>query len=520
LQKIDRNKILLAAVSGLLLTGSFPEINLSWLAWFAIVPLLIAAKGLGFKDGFKIGLLAGLVHYITLLYWLSYTMETYGHLPIYLAVPILFLFSFYLSLFTALFSGTLTLIKLRLLNLLYVIPALWVSLEYIRSFLFTGFPWELLAYSQYNSLHIIQISDILGPYGVSFLLALSNTAVFFGFLYLTGSGRREKKVSGASLALSAIIFLIALSTIWFYGKFRMESTDRVTAGSRKARISVIQGNIEQSEKWDSSLQLSTTEKYLALSGSVIKEKPELVVWPETAAPFYFIYDRALTDTVLRGVAETGVSFLIGSPSLKAGGNGIEYYNSAFLIGPDGKVSGKYDKVHLVPFGEYVPLKKWLPFIGKIVEHVGDFHPGKKGAVISSNGYSIGVLICYELIFPSLSRAEVKNGAGLLVNITNDAWYGKTSAPYQHFSMAAFRAVENRRALVRAANTGISGFVDPSGRVISSTPLFEDAVVTGDIPLMNELTFYTRFGDLFALICLAAAVSSLFIKTKISGLRRQ
>ena len=197
MQKIDKNKIILAIISGLLLTGSFPQTGLSWLAWFALTPLLIAAKDLRFKDGFKIGLLTGLVHNLTLFYWLSYTMETYGHLPIYLAIPILFLFSFYLSLYIAFFSGALTRITVKPLMLFFMIPALWVSLEYIRSFLFTGFPWELTAYSQYKSLHIIQVSDILGPYGVSFLLVLSNAAVFIGFLYLTKSGWQEKKGFGS-----------------------------------------------------------------------------------------------------------------------------------------------------------------------------------------------------------------------------------------------------------------------------------------------------------------------------------
>lgn len=513
LQKIDKNRIILAITSGLLLTGSFPQTGLSWLAWFALTPLLIAAKDLRFKDGFKIGLLTGLVHNITLLYWLSYTMETYGHLPVYLAIPILFLFSFYLSLYIAFFSGLLTRITLKPLMLFFMIPALWVSLEYVRSFLFTGFPWELTAYSQYKSLHIIQVSDIFGSYGVSFLLILSNAAVFIGFLYLTKSGRWGRKVSGVHFASSVLIFLFALTFVWFYGKIRIELTDKTVSDSHKTRISVIQGNIGQSEKWDPALQYSAVKKYLDLSGSVIAEKPELVVWPETAAPFYFLYDTGLTEMVQRRIAETGVSFLVGSPSFIRNKDNLEYYNSAYLIGPDGKAYGKYDKVHLVPYGEYVPLKKWLPFIGKIVENVGDFRSGKKGATISLNGHSLGVLICYELIFPYLSRAEVNNGAGLLVNITNDAWYGKTSAPYQHFSMAVFRAVENRRALVRAANTGISGFIDPSGRIMASTPIFEDAAMTRSIPILKEITFYTRFGDLFAFICIAAAALTLLIKTK-------
>ncbi len=196
------------------------------------------------------------------------------------------------------------------------------------------------------------------------------------------------------------------------------------------------------------------------------------------------------------------TFLFGSPSFDRVNNRVEYYNSAYLISPKGDIYGRYDKAHLVPFGEYIPLKNWFPFLGKIVEHVGDFRPGKKGKTIEWGNHRIGLLICYEIIFPDLSRAMAKNQASLLINITNDAWYGRTSAPYQHFSMAVFRAVENRRALVRSANTGISGFIDPVGRVIDSTELFEDAVKTRTVPLIHETSFYTRFGDVFAMGCLA------------------
>jgi len=180
---------------------------------------------------------------------------------------------------------------------------------------------------------------------------------------------------------------------------------------------------------------------------------------------------------------------------------VDYYNSAFFIHPLGKVAGRYDKVHLVPYGEYVPLKQWLPFVDKIVEQVGDFKTGAAGEVLVSEDYRLGVLICYEGIFPNLSAAMARNGARLLVNITNDAWYGATSAPYQHFSMAVFRAVENRRVLIRSANTGISGFIDPAGRIMGTTPLFEDAVMTREVPQLDILTVYSRHGDWFARLCL-------------------
>ena len=209
--------------------------------------------------------------------------------------------------------------------------------------------------------------------------------------------------------------------------------------------------------------------------------------------------------IIKGIADIPGDFIIGSPCYSHRNNKVEYYNSAYLISSAGHVYGRYDKAHLVPFGEYIPLKRWLPFLGKMVEHVGDFKPGKKGNTLHWNNGKLGFLICYEIIFPDLSRAMAKNQAALLVNITNDAWYGRTGAPYQHFSKAIFRAVENRKALVRSANTGISGFIDPVGRVIDSTDLFQDAVRTHNVPLINQTSFYSRFGDLFAICCLAVMV---------------
>jgi apolipoprotein N-acyltransferase len=508
-------KILLSAASGILLTISFPDAGLSWAAWFAIVPLLVAVKDVKPSQSFRLGLLSGLVHYLTLLYWLSYTMQTYGHLPVYLSVPVLFLLSFYLALYMALFSGLLALIPKGSIAYFFMIPLLWVSTEYMRSFLFSGFPWELLAYSQYNALHIIQVADILGPYGISFVIALSNAAFFSCFLRLSGKLRKDEGIPSHYAVTTLAVFVFFLSVFLYYGKNRIENTGSAVLGAPVVSVSVVQGNISQSEKWDPAFQDSTIEKYANLSRRAAAGKPDLMVWPETAAPFYFTDDVRMTKKVQNAATETGIQFLIGSPSFTINGNDMAFYNSAFMLDKEGKITGKYDKVHLVPFGEYVPFRKWLPFIGKMVEQVGDFSPGEKGSTISLNGHRLGVLICYELIFPYLSRAQVKNGAGFLVNMTNDAWYGETSAPYQHFSMAVFRAVENRRSIVRAANTGISGFIDPSGRITGATSIFEDAVMTRKIPLLNKMTFYTRFGDIFAFFCLSlsAAVFLVIIRRK-------
>jgi apolipoprotein N-acyltransferase len=267
------------------------------------------------------------------------------------------------------------------------------------------------------------------------------------------------------------------------------------------RVAVVQGNIPQAVKWDPAFQISTTQKYIRLSQQTATERPELVVWPETATPFHMHHNKVLTSMVRRGVKSAGTSFLIGSPFFIRRNDRVDYFNSAFLLAPDGDNSPRYDKAHLVPFGEYVPLRRWLPFVGKLVAQVGDFVAGSPGQVLDWQNHRLAPLICYEAIFPELTRAAARNGADLLINLTNDAWYGRTSAPYQHLSLCVFRAVESRRSLIRAANTGISGFIDPTGRIASPTGLFVDAVVSREVPALSTPSVYTRIGDAFAWGCL-------------------
>lgn len=497
-------KFVWAAASGLLLTAAFPKTGISALAWIALVPLMVTVRGMSMRESFRIGMLAGLIHYLTLLYWVAYTVHTFGHLPWLLAVPVLFLLAAYLSLFLGLFAAALPVLDTSPATALVGVPMLWVALEYVRAFLFSGFPWELLAYSQYRHLDLIQSADLIGPFGLSFLIVLANCVFLLLFSRMQPKAGDQQNVS-TRLAVTALAGLLLLAGLDMgYGRQRIRRLDAAMAAAPHRQIAVIQGNIAQEIKWDPKNQLDTLEKYFRLSDAARPAHPDLIVWPETAAPFYFLYNLTLTRRVQKQVAANGHWFLIGSPSVSQREGRTLYFNSAYLLTPAGLVAGRYDKSHLVPFGEYVPFKNWLPFLGKIVEQVGDFQSGQKGSAIAWQSTRIGVLICYEAIFAPLARAEVANGAGLLVNMTNDAWYGRSSAPFQHFSMAVFRAVENRRALVRAANTGISGFIDPAGRILAQTPLFEDAVRTRSVPLLSQESFYTRHGDWFAAVCLMAA----------------
>ncbi len=501
----DIGRYVPAVASGLLLTASFPNVDLNWLAWVALVPLLVTLRDTSARQAMLLGSAMGITHYITLLYWLAYTMRTYGYLPWLLCVPILVLFATVLSTFVALFSALIARWRFGPLAGLVIIPTLWVALEFLRSFAFTGFPWGIIGHSQYAVLPMIQVSDLLGAYGVSFLIVLVNTAVFFYYLRIRNCSWKGDLISKRFVGISLAICLLLVSLNWWYGAWRLAQIDRWLAAAPVKRVKVVQGNISQSVKWDPDFQIETIDTYLRLSRSEKGADPDLLVWPETAMPFYFGHNVPLTSRVEKGIVAIGTPVISGSPAFDRGKDRIEYYNRAYLIDGQGPVLGKYDKSHLVPFGEYVPFKKWLPFLGKIVEHVGDFDRGRIGDTVSWEGHKLGVLICYELIFPYISRAMVRNGANVLINMTNDAWYGRSSAPYQHFSIAVFRAIENRRAMIRSANTGISGFIDPAGRILETTALFEEAAAVRDIPLLSGLTLYTRFGDVFAGACLAATV---------------
>lgn len=512
---IGREKIFLSIISGIALTMGFPLVGFSYAAWFALIFLLFAIRNISVRNSFILGVLTGMVHFATLLYWLIGTMNIYGYLSLWLSGIIFILLVFYLSLYVAAFAGLVSLFCSGSFFALFLIPVFWVCLEYIRSFAFTGFPWGLIGYTQYDHLNLIQISDIFGVYGVSFVIALANAVIFFTLLYVKKEKWHGRHMDARRTAASFLMMLSVFSLIMIYGNARLKSADTMMAESEKLNVAVIQGNIEQAVKWDLKFRTDTIEKYIRLSEQANKDHPDLIVWPETATPFYFKYNIEMTKMVLQAIQAMETHFVVGSPTVEFMEPLDHYYNSAYLVTPDGDIAARNDKVHLVPFGEYVPLKKWLPFINHIVAQVGEFKAGKKGDTLKWGPADIGVLICYEIIFPELASEIVANNAGLLINITNDAWFGKTSAPYQHFSMAVFRAVENRRSLIRAANTGISGFIDPAGRVLKQSALFEEDAMTCSVPVIkNQTTFYNRHGNLLVLGCFI--VLAIIIMIKLAG----
>lgn len=496
-------RVFAAVLSGLLLTAAQPPFNASWLAWIALVPLLAAVKGQSGRIRFNLGFLTGLAHFTTLIYWVVVVLNTYGGLHVLLSVLVLLAFVTYLALYPGLFALLFPVMR-KSPYAVFLGAGAWTAVEFARGWLLTGFPWGLLGYSQGTVPRLIQISDLAGVYGVSFLVAAVNVLVFVLAFDPRPSRKLPTALEGAGLAL-----LIALTL--FYGTHRMREVaeDYSRSGTEPVRTAVVQANIDQAVKWEPAFQEATLSTYLDLSRGAGRSNPDLLVWPETALPFFYQDREGLAQRVRNIAEETGADLLFGTPAYEGSGRSIRYYNRACLFMPGERSLTFYDKVHLVPFGEYVPLKRFLFFVERLVPAAGDFASGKRVAPLEGQGYSAGVLICFEAIFPGLTRAQTRRGADILVNLTNDAWFGRTGAPYQHLAMAAFRAVESRRPMVRAANTGFSAFVDPTGRITRKSGLFEEAVLVQDVrPSTLNPTFYTRHGDLFSFFLLAAVFAKL------------
>jgi apolipoprotein N-acyltransferase len=496
--RTSKIKLFWSILAGLILTASFPPLKLDWMAWFALVPLLMAIKDESPSQAFRWGFVAGLVHYMSLVYWIIVALRSYGHLNLLVSLSVFLLLCLYLALYPAFFAYLFILMKGSRF-LVFTAASLWVGLEYTRAKILTGFPWCLIGYTQFRHLNLIQVADLVGVYGLSFLIVLVNTLVFLILFGRTFPKRRTFKWEAVGT------LFIALFTV-VYGHQRLTKEALEGSGHQTIRAAIIQGNIDQSVKWNPAYQEKTLETYDRLTLKARDIKPDLVVWPETSVPFFF-QDNVKFSPRIAGIAkESDADLIFGSPAYIQENHNIRYFNRAYAISPKGELYGYYDKIHLVPFGEYVPFKRFLPFVGRLVVAAGDFASGTKIEPLELPYADVGVLICFEAIFPNLARTQVKKGAKILVNLTNDAWFGKTSAPYQHLSMAVFRAVENRRPLIRAANTGISAFIGPQGKIITQDGLFTKEVLRGEVDIGRSwVGVYTHYGDVLALALLIIGV---------------
>ena len=458
------------------------------------MPLLVALRGASPRRGFLLGLLAGFIHYAGTVYWTGATVSTFGGLPVIVAVIVAALLALYMAAYIAVF-GAITAILIRRFQFagLWLAPAVWVSMEYLRGILIGGFPWIPLGNTMVTFLPIAQLASVVGVQGLSLFVATLNVGFAIASI---ASGRR--RTIGAAVS----ILLIVAVSVW--GGLRLRA-NTLTEGT-PIRVGLIQGNIAQTDKWNPDRAGMILDRYLQLSQQAVHNGAQFLIWPESSTPFYFEEDIA--GGVVRGLARTlDVPLLLGSDEIEDG-NPPKHYNAAFMLDTHGATAAVYRKIHLVPFGEYVPFQRLLFFVGPLVEAVSAFSRGTRVTMMPVQGHMVSTAICYEVTYPALQREAVLAGSEMLTTITNDAWYGDSSAAYQHFEMAAMRAIEQGRYLVRSANTGISGIIDPYGRVLIRTQLFETVAVVGEARFVQSKTVYATIGDLAAYLSAAIVMVAL------------
>jgi apolipoprotein N-acyltransferase len=497
--------LLAVVLTGLIHPLCFPHYDLGWLAWIVLVPLHFALTELTTSKAFRYGWLAGTIAFAGTVPWVITAMNQFGQVPLVVSSLLMLLLATYLGLFVGAYAVGYVLLQKRFPFWLWLgAPSLWVSLEYLRTYALSGFPWTILGYSQYQWLPVIQLSDMTGVYGVSFLVVMGNVVITSILIWVW---QRKGECSRSFPWQPALSFSVVLSVVLVYGHWQINQQHILDTSARSLSIGVVQPNISQDKKWDAAYIDETLKRYSTLSQQT-GQNLDLLIWPEAATPFFFEKELGYQKIILSILRDSQSPLLFGSPTLRFEPDGSPYLlNSAYMLSPEKLLTGRYDKRHLVPFGEYVPLKWLLFFLEKLVVGIGDFKPGQGPMTLSLSissekiPVSIGVPICYEIIFPDLVRRMAKEGANLLVTLTNDAWFGDSSAPYQHFSMAVFRAVENHLPLARAANTGVSGFIGPDGRILAETPIFTQQAMTGSLPLRTAPpTFYTQYGDAFSWGC--------------------
>lgn len=502
--KITFKEIGGALLSGVLITLPFLNFSLSWLAWIALIPLLLALAGKSPRQGAALGGLAGAVFGYGGIYWIGRVT-----LPGYLVLAAA------LAAYWAVWgAGIAFLVSRRPARLWWGGAAAWVALEFLRAHLFTGFPWNLLGVSQARNLPLIQAAAFSGVYGVSGMVILFNTSWAQFILSF-----RAARTARLRRYLPPAVAVLALLALLYYGRGRLRRSE--TEGKKSLSLCLVQGGIAQELKWDPSLAGRHLRTYLNLSKQALTSRPDLIVWPESALPYYLAEPsgsasyRTAQKSMRRRLAElarAGKSYLLTGGDYLTASRPVKYFNSAYLFNPAGEITARYDKTHLVPFGEYTPLKRFLPFLRRVVPWEEDFSPGRELTVfdLGKKG-KLGTLICFEDIFPGLAREFARRGADCLVNITNDAWYGRTIAPYQHAYAARFRAVENRIYLARSTNTGYSCVFDPRGRLVGEVAdsrgenLYVSDFQTVDIYPSGPRTFYTAHGDLFAWFCVVLSL---------------
>ncbi|MCP4649696.1 MAG: apolipoprotein N-acyltransferase [PVC group bacterium] len=425
--------------SAILLAFTFSRLNLGILAWFALIPFLLSLHKKSFKQRIFLSFIFSFFFFILTIYWI-------GHVTIAGLIILCIYLSLYICLFGALAKNITSILSL------FTLPLLWICLEFARSYLLTGFGWALIGYSQFKNLALLQSADIFGVWGVGFLIIFVNLAILQIILL-----KPKHLWRSAAFCLSALLIFLTYA----YGFYSLQKN----FPAPDLKISVLQPNIPQEHKWDPAYKQAILDNFRQLTLAAAKDTPDLIVWPETSIPGYLLSNAKLMKYTIDLTKQSQAHILVGSPREETFGE--EYYNSAFLFNSNGSLNKYHDKLHLVPFGEYVPFNKYLGFLYSF--GIGDFSAGTHYTLFEmpdqqGNTARFSVLVCFEDTFPALVKQFREKGADILITITNEAWFKNSAEPVQHLAMSVFRAVENRKWFIRCANTGISCFIDPHGRI--------------------------------------------------------
>jgi apolipoprotein N-acyltransferase len=500
----------LAVASGAALAAAFPKFDLNLIAWVAFVPLFYSIEGQPLRRAFSYAWLQGFVCFVGSLYWVVIALHDFAGVAMVLAAIPMLLLAAIMGLYSAaaIWCGEFTARRLRI-SRLATLPIAWTALELLRTYFPIGFPWNLLGYAAYRNIELIQFAEFTGVYGVSALIMFFNVvayAIVFQFY-----SRREQ-----TIGLAALTGAMALALV--FGSWRVyQLSSAAPRGSLK--VAMVQGDIPQSLKWDPKFLQTSFEIYRDETEAAVHQGADLIVWPEAAAAFFFqpedryparfAEDAAYRQRLLELAAHSGQPILFGAPALGIEDERIGFYNRAYMVSGKGQVVAWYDKIQLVPFGEYVPLRKLLGgLVNRVVVGFGDMFAGQRQTLFQVHSARLAVLICYESVFPNLTRTAVKRGADILVNITNDAWYGTSSAPYQLLAMAAMRSVETKAPMVRVANTGISAVIQSDGTITARTALFRRGMKIEHVYWRQDKTIYADIGDIFAETCAALTLIAL------------
>ncbi|MCE5323947.1 apolipoprotein N-acyltransferase [bacterium] len=484
---MQKRNLLLAIISGFLLALAMPRPGIWPLAWAGLAPLLIAVHKSNTRQAAIYGFAAGLVYFGTILYWIS----IFGYLPWALVTIIESVFFAVFSAMAARFAPS------RKGPLGYIlVPAAWTAVQWLRSLGAYAFTWGSFAHTQAASHTVIQLASLAGPWLIDFLVCLVNVSLAEFIV------SKSKRRAGA-----AAIALICILTVWTVGSAIIRTEPRMRPSTK---VAIIQGNVDQDVVPNIDYLANTYVTYSTMSAKAVDEGAQIIVWPETTLP------TPITDYtwggILSGLAKkSNATYIIGAYAPSSDPHNPLYYNSALCYGPGGENLGTYHKVRLVPFGEFVPLRDYLPFLSSYGIRDQDVLPGESHNLIQTNIGKIGISICFESLFADISRNETKNGARALFVITNDAWFEHTSAAQGHLMMSQLRAVENRRYIVRGAATGISAIIDPYGRMQADLGIFKQGMVSGKIQPLDMLTPYTRSGDWPAYLC--ALISLVMVTTE-------